>query len=325
MKKCRNCGFENTDVMNFCLECGNELTNEPQMVVPLDTVDFSNTEKPSERVTENYEKETVVNSRYGFQNQQQQTYSTFQDQPADSSGSNTKLFLAIGGGLVAVVALISLAAAGIVLYSLQKQNSSQPLASKTPVSEKDKDFPSPTPDAEVEDSPDISNDETPQAEETPETEVTPDEDKKTETDEDVITFPTPTTPTKSANYNVKNVSGWQLSEIQTVPRERFIVKVRGRIDLDGIKNNVSAKGVKGHEDRRRLKEYPTGALLMRTHYPDGRHSNIQPVTASQYWENYPDETGKIEFLINDNSPENNSGEFTISFKMQDVPKAKGKK
>ena len=87
------------------------------------------------------------------------------------------------------------------------------------------------------------------------------------------------------------------------------MKARGRIKLDGIKKRVGVKGINGYQNRRVIKKYKTGALLMRTHYPDGRHSNIQPVGAGEFWLNAPDETGKIEFFINDNSPEEGSGRF----------------
>lgn len=298
MKKCQSCGYENTNIMNYCLECGNALAPDAQMVVPLETVDFSNREKPSEQVTEDYEKETVVNNRFAVE----PTVAAFRQQPAQAQRSNTKLFIAIGGGLFALVMLIGVGAAGIVFYALQNPGKppSRPIVSNTPVK---------TP--EVEETPDIIVEKTPEA--TPEVEVTPDSNEET------ITFPTPENPTKSASYEIRTVLGWQLSDIETVPNENFIVKVRGKIYLDEIGDNVSAKGVKGFEERRMIKEFPTGALLMRTHYPDGRHSEIQAVSASEYWQNYKDETGKIEFMINDNSPENNEGEFIIDFKMQDAP------
>jgi hypothetical protein len=316
MKKCQKCGFENTDIMNFCLECGESLPSGPQMVVPLETVQFSGgTENPSERVTEDYDPETVVNNRLVVPTEPTD-YSTFVDQPTDAGGgSYTKIFLAVGGGLVALVLLVGVAAAGLFVYALQKQGETppnRPVVAKTPVTDDTEDVSTPFPDDAK--TPDIAVAETPETVATPEAENTP------QTDSDTITFPTPTSPTKRATYRVKTISGWQLSEIQTVPLENFRITVKGKVDLDGIKNNVTAKGVEGHKDRRIVKEYPTGALLMRTHYPDGRHSNIQPVSAGEYWQNFKDETGRIEFLINDNAPENNDGEFTISFTMQDVPK-----
>lgn len=322
MKKCQKCGFENTDIMNFCVECGDALSNEPQMVVPLDTVGFSNTEKTSEQVTEDYEKETVVNNRYEFE--PQPTIANFQTPPVDSpaSSSNTKLLLAFGGGLVALIALVGIAGAGLLFYAY-KTTPSTPIVSSSPTPD-DQNTSNPFPDTE--NSPENSTDTTPSTDETPttndntvETETDEDIDTEDTDDEETITFPTPTNPTPSATYNVKNVSGWQLSDIETVPSELFQIKVSGKIDIDGVKDNVTAKGIKGNEERRIIKEFPTGALLMRTHYPDGKHSNIQSVSASQYWENYKDETGKIEFLINDNAPENNDGEFVIDFKMDKKP------
>jgi hypothetical protein len=47
---------------------------------------------------------------------------------------------------------------------------------------------------------------------------------------------------------------------------------------------------------------------------------MQAVTASNLWENAPDESGRIEFLINDNSPENNEGEFVVSVEMISIKK-----
>lgn len=291
MKKCHGCGYENSDVMNYCLECGDDLPDTPQMVVPLDTIDMHGAEKPSELVTENYEKETVVNNRFGVQ----QSIPTSQAQQfqQSKSRSNTKLLLAIGGGIFAVMAFIVVAALGMVLYTMQEQTPepSRPIVSKTP--QKD-DVPTPIPDDDLPPPP------TPKVEDTP------------NTDTDTITFPAPTSPTKKGTYTVKNVSGWQLSEIKTVGSQNFRVRSSGRIDLDEIKDNVSSKGVNGYEDRRIYKEFRTGALLMRTHYPDGSHSIIQPVAAGEYWQNEPDEKGKIEFLINDNSPESNSGDFTVT-------------
>ncbi len=58
---------------------------------------------------------------------------------------------------------------------------------------------------------------------------------------------------------------------------------------------------------------------MRTRFANGKVSNIQPVAASDMWENAPGERGRIEFLINDNSPENNEGEFIVSVTLVSVP------
>jgi hypothetical protein len=300
MKKCQTCGFNNTDIMNFCLECGSALAKIPKMVIPLDSL--SGQENPSDQVTEDYEKETVVGNRSIIN--QKPGFSNFQT-PPPKPRSNAKIFLLLGGGLLAIVALIGVTATGILIYTLQsqKQTSSRPLVSKTPA----ENFPTPTPDETF-----------PEIKETPQ--PTPIAKKTPAADEDPITFPVPQTPTKQATYQVKPLTGWQLSEIKTVPLENFRIRVSGHIEMDGVKKKVSAKGVKGLKDRRIVKKFPAGAVLMRTHYPDGRHSNIQKVSAGEYWQNYKNETGKIEFLVNDNSPEYNSGGFTITFDLINVPK-----
>lgn len=304
MKKCQSCGFNNTDIMNFCLECGTALIKEPQMVVPLDSLSGQEAEKTSEQVTENYEKETVVGNRFAIQ----QSVPTYQQQTPKKS-SNAKIFLAIGSLLLGLMFLIGGGAVGILIYALQSEGSSKPnrpLVSKTPIDEPE--FPTPTPEVY----------ETPEP--TPKVKKTPRPEKTPLPKEEPITFPTPKVPTKRATFRVKNVSGWQLSNIKTVPLENFEVRVSGRIKLDGIKRKISARGISGYKNRRILKQYPTGAVLMRTHYPDGRHSNIQPVSAGTFWQNYKDETGKIEFIINDKFADDADGEFKVRFKMINVPK-----
>ncbi len=105
-----------------------------------------------------------------------------------------------------------------------------------------------------------------------------------------------------------------------MPSETFRTSVRGKIYLDDVKENVSPEGTKKNKERRIYKEFKTGALLMRTRFANGKVSNIQPVTASEVWDNAPDESGRIEFLINDNAPEYNSGAFIIAVEMVSVPK-----
>jgi hypothetical protein len=98
--------------------------------------------------------------------------------------------------------------------------------------------------------------------------------------------------------------------------------------LAGIKNNVPVKGADDAKtkSRRIYAQYPTGALLMRTRYANGRYSNVQPLSASNSWENFPDEIGKLEFCVNDNAPANNGGQFIVTVTMTSVPKGNsGKK
>ena len=140
-------------------------------------------------------------------------------------------------------------------------------------------------------------------------------------------FTPPTEPTKKGTFTIYANTGWQLSDIDTVSREIFTTSVVGKIDLDGIKTGVSASGVTDAKtkSRRLYPEFPTGALLMRTRYADGKYSNIAAVTAGSatgQWQNYPGERGKIEFCINDNAPEKNGGQFTVTVNFIDAPKDK---
>lgn len=139
-------------------------------------------------------------------------------------------------------------------------------------------------------------------------------------------FTPPTEPTKTGTFTVAANSGWQLSEIDTVPREEFTTKVTGLIDLAGVKSRLTAKGTNDAtaKSRRLFPDLPAGALLMRTRYADGKFSNVQPVTAgsSGNWQNFEDERGRLEFCVNDNAPEQNGGQFVVTVKMTRVPKPK---
>ncbi len=141
------------------------------------------------------------------------------------------------------------------------------------------------------------------------------------------TFEPPTVPTKDATFTIYANGDWQLSTIAVVPLEEFTTKVEGIIDLAGAKAGVGPGGAKDaqYKSRRLFQEWPTGALLMRTRYADGRFSNTVAVTAGTAtgsWQNLPDERGMLEFRINDNAPQNNGGQFTIHARLTKVPKSK---
>ncbi|GIU80961.1 MAG: hypothetical protein KatS3mg006_0025 [Pyrinomonadaceae bacterium] len=141
----------------------------------------------------------------------------------------------------------------------------------------------------------------------------------------VASFTPPLAPTKLGKFTVYADSGWQLSDIDVVGNQQYMTTVNGLVDLAGIKNGVSYLGLKDEKTKHRriYPEYPTGALLMRTRYADGRVSNMQPIpTSPAYWQNFPDETGKLEFCINDNLPANNGGHFTVTVKLISVPSSK---
>ncbi len=284
MKKCQKCGFQDIDEINFCRECGGAMKNAPQMVVPLGDV----TEViPADQITEAFkaETETVVGSRF---QSSLPTLSTRKPQ-------NKKLIFAVFGVLFAAALLIA-GAAGALLYFYIQNNSQVVEVKPTPVPKSEKTAPSSTPKP----SPNATPLETPE-------------------EKGDLIFTPPTKPTRKGSFIIKaDTDKWQLSEIETVGSETFQTSVVGTIVLDEIGSSVSPAGVESNKNRRIFKEYKTGALLMRTRFANGKTSNIQPVSASDVWENDPDETGRIEFLINDNSPDNNQGEFVVSVEMVSV-------
>jgi hypothetical protein len=137
-------------------------------------------------------------------------------------------------------------------------------------------------------------------------------------------FDPPTVATKEGSFTVYANEGWQVSDIAVVPYEKYTTKVEGLVDLAGAKAGIRAGGDKDAKlkSRRLFAEYPTGALLMRTRYADGRFSNTVAAGVNGAWENLPDERGMLEFAINDNAPKDNGGQFTIRVKMTSVPRNK---
>lgn len=140
-------------------------------------------------------------------------------------------------------------------------------------------------------------------------------------------FDPPTEPTKDASFTVYANGDWQLSQIAVVPLEKFTTSVVGIVDLAGAKAGLRAGGTNDaqYKSRRLFQDWPTGALLMRTRYADGRFSNTVAVSAggsNGSWQNLPDERGMIEFRINDNQQQNNGGQFTVRVRLTSVPKSK---
>jgi hypothetical protein len=135
-------------------------------------------------------------------------------------------------------------------------------------------------------------------------------------------FEPPTTPTKEASFSIYANEGWQLSDIAVVPYEQFTTTTEGIVDIAGVKTGIRAGGVKDDKfkSRRLYDEFPVGALLMRTRYANGSYSNMVAAGTSGNWQNLPDERGMLEFIINDNAPKDNGGQFTIKAKLKSVPK-----
>jgi hypothetical protein len=135
-------------------------------------------------------------------------------------------------------------------------------------------------------------------------------------------FEPPTTPTKEGSFTVYANEGWQMSNIAVVPLEQFTTTTDGIVDIAGVKTGVRAGGVSDakFKSRRLFPEFPVGALIMRTRYADGRFSNMVQAGTRGDWQNLPDERGMLEFIINDNAPQDNGGQFTIKAKLRSVPK-----
>ena len=124
MKKCQNCRFENTDLMNFCMECGTGLVNndlaEPKTVVFTDqkTAEYPASTPPTNPTTV-IETQTQVRSRYNpppppntvVQNQ----YFPPPNTPPPNKGSS-KMFMIVGGLLaLAVLAGIGVVGIGVIV------------------------------------------------------------------------------------------------------------------------------------------------------------------------------------------------------------------
>lgn len=205
--------------------------------------------------------------------------------------SNKKLFLIFGGIAAFAVLIFGAAVVGALFFFIQKPSDPTPLPIRA-----------------------NNNSSTPNISASPETSQTPQ-----------VSFTPPIEPTKKGSFTIYANTGWQLSDINTVSQETFTTSVVGKINLDGIKTGVSSSGVTDAKtkSRRLYPEFPTGALLMRTRYADGKYSNVAALTANGatgQWENYPGESGKIEFCINDNAPEKNGGQFTVNVNYLSAPK-----
>lgn len=273
--------------MNFCMQCGNHLVASP----------MPSGWQPSDEPTAFF---SGSPSTARDRNVETQTFDRNLLPNVPPAKSNKTLFLALGG-IAALGLLLFAVVAAVIGYSYLSNRRKAIVNNPTPtpirlINRSGSPLPSP-------DTPPIDS-------------VPPQ-----------VSFTPPVEPTKKGTFTVYANGRWQLSEIDTVPLEQFRTVVQGLVDLNGIKTGVSSKGLTDAKtkSRRLYAEHPTGALLMRTRYADGKYSNIQPVTASPsvgLWQNFPDERGRLEFCVNDNAPEQNGGQFVVTATMTSVPKAK---
>lgn len=290
-RRCSKCGYQNAETMRFCLNCGMQI---PEAQPPINNLPTGGNFPglPTERKTESFNNPAFLNSTPNFPPSQPTIL-------RPKSGSSSKILLI--GGVISLFVLLATAGAAIVFYNLKPGKTDISDTTPTPASSNTRTivskpiatpFDSPTPDA------------APQ-----------------------VSFTPPTQATARGSFTVYANGGWQLSPIDVVPLERFRTSAQGLIDLSGIKTSVSSGGVTDPKNaaRRIYPEYPTGALLMRTRFADGKYSNVQPVTAAPskgMWQNFPDERGKLEFCVNDNAPNANGGQLVVSVTMTSVPKVK---
>jgi len=294
MQKCQKCNYENADAMSFCLQCGTPLV---AATMAFNLPDSGTQNQPAPGTAFNKSAETIGGG--------QPFPANFATVPTARPKSGKKIFLILGG-VTALFGLLFVAGALIVYFNWKSRNTivTNANVSLAPIRGIAGRSPSPKSSA----SPSTLSGDAPPA--TPQVSFTP-----------------PIEPTKKGAFTVYANGGWQLSEIDTVPLENFRTSAQGLIDLAAVKTGVSTKGVADAKtkSRRIYAEHPTGALMMRTRYSDGKYSNVQPVTAAPsvgVWRNFPDERGRLEFCINDNAPEENGGQFTVTVTLTSVPKAK---
>ncbi len=291
MTRCWKCGRENPEGMRFCTNCGATIA---------EAAGSAPGSSSFETLSLNPNPQTAPTNWPNFA----EAYKSQTPPVTEAKKSKTGLII----GIIAAIGLLGIVAIGggigYYYYSGSQEepangNSKQGVYDPSTGGDKDK-----TANANAKPSP------------TPKTSPTP-----------ALSFAPPTEPTKDGTFTVYANGDWQLSQIAVVPEEKYTTTVEGIVDLAGAKAGIRAGGTKdaAYKSRRLFPEWPTGALLMRTRYADGRFSNTVAVAAGRAngsWENLPDERGMLEFRINDNTPENNGGQFTIRKKHTSVPKKK---
>lgn len=294
-KKCQRCGYENTDTMRFCLNCGATLPDAP-------TAPVHKTDAPTESFSGG-----VPPTNFGAVNRQTENFGRASGSfpPSNPTVLTPKPKSKIGliiGGVTALLLLIGIAGGAIILYNVKSKKIGLISDTPTPVFSPTANSNSVTPRP----SPFVTPDVIPSPNSSPTASFTP-----------------PLAATKTGVFTVYANGGWQVSEIDVVQLEKFRVGTTGLIDVDGVKTQIPAKGLndKNSVSRRIYPEYPTGALLFRTRFADGHLGNVLPVSGANF-QNFPDELGRLEFCVNDNAPQNNGGQFTVAVTMTSVPKTK---
>ncbi len=147
MRKCQTCNYENSDAMNFCLQCGATLAHAPMIVNLQDT----GTQKQSSVETTAFNKsmETVAGGKSFPTN--------FQTVPPTRPRSYRKIFLILGG-VLSLFFLFLAAAAAIVYYNYccRPPIVYNPTPSPSPTRTIDGKSPTPSPSVSPSPSPSVS-------------------------------------------------------------------------------------------------------------------------------------------------------------------------
>jgi hypothetical protein len=297
MVRCWKCGRENEEGMRFCTNCGNPLTTSPSA----GGADAGYNPSVSETISFNAPPQTAVGGM-GTPTSPYTSAPPFTESAPRKSKTGLIIGLIVGALLLGIVGIAGVG--GYYYYS----NSKQVVSNNGNSNKGNKNQATLDPDTKPSPAPANAND-------TPPSEPTPTPASKQ-------LFEPPTTPTKEGSFTVYANEGWQLSDIAVVPLEKFTTRTTGIVDIAGVKTGVNPGGINDakFKSRRLFPEYPLGALIMRTRYANGRFSNMQPTRLNGSWENLPDERGMLEFIINDNAPQDNGGQFTIKVKLTSVPK-----
>ena len=289
MVRCWKCGRENEEGMRFCTNCGSPLTTSPSGSAA------GYNPSQSETISFNAPPQTAIGM--GTPTSPYSTAPPFTQSEPKKSKTGMIVGLIAGALLLGILGVAGVA--GYYYYSNTKN-----------VATNNGNRNQRTLDPDTKPSPAPAN-----ANATPSSEPTPTPAPKQ-------LFEPPTTPTKEASFTVYANEGWQMSNIAVVPLEEFNTTTEGIVDISGVKTGVRAGGVSDakFKSRRLYPEFPVGAIIMRTRYADGRFSNVVAAGTSGSWQNLPDERGMLEFIINDNAPKDNGGQFTIKIKLKSVPK-----
>lgn len=144
MRKCQTCNYENSDAMNFCVQCGATLAHTP-MIINLQDGGGTRKQSGAETVSFNKSMETVA-GRQSFPK-------NFQPVPPARPKSKAKIFLIIGG-ILSLFLLLFAAIAAVVGYNLiYPTNTVVYNPSPTPVPSRSVREKSPTPSPSVSPSP----------------------------------------------------------------------------------------------------------------------------------------------------------------------------